>query len=57
MELVGYKALKAVPNRLQYSEHDAQGKKRPIHRKTLTLMYEIHFNAPIIDGLGIAYPV
>ena len=23
----------------------------------LTFMYEIHFNAPIIDGFGIVYPV
>jgi len=53
MKLVGYKALEAVPNWLQYCEHDTR-KKGSI---TLTLMYEIHFNAPIIDGLGIAYPV
>jgi hypothetical protein len=53
MELVGYEALKAIPYRLSRREHRYEC----VGQRTLTLMYVIHFNAPIIDGFGIAYPV
>jgi len=53
MELVGHEALKAIPYRLSEREH----RQKSLVWQTLTLMYEIHFNAPIIDGFGIAYPV